>query len=221
VQESVLGSGTGQIYEGEKMKGKTSVSEVHAYIFILDELTKKKGWSKEQVFTQQECHTIKPIGEALGATKPENVVKVNEKTYYVIESKNERKKIDQALKEAREDYAGKINKQGKVRASFVTGIAGSSNEGFISKSQYLLNGNWENIQENGIDVTGLLSKAQIESGRQFLVFGRLYEQNRLYEQRQFNSKVFKLKKKDKRRQLHLNKDIMVMKWLANSVEHQS
>jgi type I restriction-modification system DNA methylase subunit len=145
------------------MSPRASDSEVHAYAYILDELTKKKGWSKEQIFVQQECHNIKPIKEALGATKPENVVKVDERTYYIIESKNEREKIDQALKEARVDYAEKINRQGVVKATFITGIAGNSKDGFISKSQYFLNGNWESIQENGIDVTGLLSKSQIES----------------------------------------------------------
>lgn len=140
----------------------TSKSEVHAYRYILDELVNKKDWKKNQIYTQQECLKIKPIAEQLGKLKPENVVKINEKTYYVIESKNERKKINQAIKEAREDYAHRINKSSTVKALFITGVAGNDKEGFISKSQFFKDNKWETITENEIEVTSLLSKNQIE-----------------------------------------------------------
>ncbi len=55
-----------------------SLSEVHAYLHILNELVQKKGWVKKQIYTQQECLTIKPIAESLGQARPENIVKVNE-----------------------------------------------------------------------------------------------------------------------------------------------
>lgn len=141
-------------------KGKAS--EVHAYVHILNELRNKKGWDKGQIFTQQECHQIKPIAETLGGAKPENVVKISEKIYWVIEAKNERIKIEQALKEACEDYAEKINKGSKIRVSFITGIAGNDEEGFICKSQFLKDREWETITENDVEITGLLSKTQIE-----------------------------------------------------------
>lgn len=141
---------------------KNRKSEVHAYVHIMDELIKKKGWDKNQIFTQQECLTIKAIAERLGKTKPENVVKINEKTFYIIEAKNERAKIGLALKEAREDYANLINEGNKVTAPFITGIAGNSEEGFVARSQYLKNGRWETITENEVEITGLLSRAEIE-----------------------------------------------------------
>jgi type I restriction enzyme M protein len=139
-------------------------SEVHAYVHIQNELVNKKGWKKGQIFTQNECLSIPAIGEALGKTKPENVVRINEKTYYIIEAKNERKKLDLALKEAREDYASLINENGKVRAIFVTGIAGNDEEGFDARSQYFSEKNsiWETISENDAEITGLLSKSQVE-----------------------------------------------------------
>ena len=141
---------------------KTRSSEVHAYAYILKELKEKKGWNKNKIYTQQECLDVSEIKKFLGLTKPENVVQVNEKIFYVIEAKNERGKINQALKEAREDYANKINKSKLIQAPLVTGIAGNNKEGYITKSQYLKNGTWKNITENGVDTTGLLSKQQIE-----------------------------------------------------------
>lgn len=138
-----------------------SRSEVHAYRYIFNELTKKKGWDKRQVFSQQECLSIKSIKEQLDKQKPENVVKVNEKIYYVIEAKNERNKLEKSVKEAVE-YAERINKGKKVQALFITGIAGNDEESFICRSQFLKNNKWETITENDVEITGLLSKSQID-----------------------------------------------------------
>lgn len=139
-----------------------SNSEVHAYKFILDQLIDKKGWDKTKIYTQQECRKIKPIKESLGLLTPENIVKINEENYYVIESKNKREKIQQALNEAIK-YAELINDKKLINAPFVTGIAGNIEEGFIGKSQYFDNGKWKTITENEIEITGLLSEYQIES----------------------------------------------------------
>ena len=144
------------------MVKKHSPSEVHAYSHILIELINKKNWNKNQIYTQQECLSIKPISEFLGQTHPENIVKVNEAIYYVIEAKNERAKIDVALKEAKEAYADLINQSNLIKASFATGIAGNNLEGFIATSQFFKDGKWETITENGVEVTGLLSKNQIQ-----------------------------------------------------------
>jgi type I restriction-modification system DNA methylase subunit len=145
-----------------KTKSTSSPSEVHAYAYIIKELVDKKGWIKSQIYTQGECLKHSEIKKYLGLTKPENVVEINEKIFYVIEGKNERKKIDVALKEAREDYADKINQSNKIQALFITGIAGNDEEGYTTKSQFFQNGKWENITENGVEITGLLSKKQAE-----------------------------------------------------------
>src|SRR3989338_7089192 len=110
----------------KKTKTKSSPSEVHAYAYIIKELNEKKGWSKSQIYTQQECHKHPEIKKYLGQAKPENIVEINEKIFYVIESKNERKKIDIALKEAREDYADKINQSNKIKVLFITRISGNN-----------------------------------------------------------------------------------------------
>lgn len=146
----------------KKSKSKSKPSEVQAYLYIIKELTEKKGWIKSQIYIQQECHKNPEIKKFLGLTKPENIVEINEKIFYVIESKNERKKIDTALKEAREDYADKINQSNKIKALFITGIAGNDEEGYITKSQFFQNGKWEDITENNIIITGFISKKQVE-----------------------------------------------------------
>jgi type I restriction enzyme M protein len=137
-------------------------SEVHAYSFILNELTSKKGWSKHQVYTQQECQNIPVVSKYLKNQRPENVVEINKGMLYIIEAKNTRTKLDLAVKEAEKDYADLINKDKNVKSVFVTGIAGNDEEGFIAKSKYFENGKWRVITENEFEVTGLLSKNQVE-----------------------------------------------------------
>lgn len=137
-------------------------SEVHAYSFILNELVSRKGWNKQQVYTQQECQNIPSVAKHLKNQRPENVVEINKGMLYIIEAKNTRSKIDQALKEAQDDYAELVNKDKHTKAVFITGVAGNDEEGFIAKSKYLQNGSWEIITENEYEVTGLLSKSQVD-----------------------------------------------------------
>ncbi|MEI6408985.1 MAG: N-6 DNA methylase [Bacteroidota bacterium] len=137
-------------------------SEVHAYSFILNELVHKKGWGKSHVFTQQEAQNIPVIGKRLKNKRPENVVEISPTVLYIIEAKNTRSKINQAVFEAENDYANEINKDTNVKALFITGIAGNDDEGFISISKYYIDGKWHTITENEFEVTGLLSKNQID-----------------------------------------------------------
>lgn len=138
-------------------------NEFHAYGYVKIELLKKKGWTKNQLYIRQECLSLKPISNALGLTNPDGLIEITEKQYYVIEAKNKRKELEQALTEAREDYADKINKDNEVHALLITGIGGNDKEGYISRSQFYKNGRWETISENGIEVTSLLSTKQVEN----------------------------------------------------------
>ncbi len=140
----------------------TRRSEVHAYTHILNEFVSKKGWSKQQVFTQQESQNIPTVAKYLKNQRPENVIEINKGVLYVIEAKNVRSKLEQALKEAEKDYADLLNKDKHVKALFITGLAGNDFEGFVAKSKYLENGKWKVITENEFEVTGLLSKTQID-----------------------------------------------------------
>lgn len=137
-------------------------SEVHAYLHIVEEL-KKKNWKDENIYTQQEGLSIPEIKKYLVLDKPENIVDIGRNTYYIIEAKNERNKLDTALSEARDGYARKINQSPVIKALFITGIAGNDNEGYIARSQYFNNGIWETITENGVEITSVLSKDQVET----------------------------------------------------------
>ncbi len=141
---------------------RLSSSEVHAYRFIYDELTKKKEWKKEQIYTQQECQQIDGIKKSLGLLTPENIIKINEDIYYVVESKNARNKLDVALQEAKR-YADTINGKSSLKALFATGIAGNDDEGFLGKTEYFDGKKWNVVTENEIEVTSLLSKTQVEN----------------------------------------------------------
>ena len=138
------------------------ITEVHAYVYILKELTEKKGWKRDQIYTQNECQNNKYIKETLDKETPENIVEISPTEYYIIEAKSTRLMLKQAVREARDDYAEKINKSPNIKAVFITGVAGNDAEGYIASSQYLKNGKWETIRENGVELTGLLSKAQVE-----------------------------------------------------------
>lgn len=143
---------------------KNRVSEVDAYVFIKESL-KNLGWivknplrsSDGQVFTQGECLAEPRIAEQLGQTKPENIVKVSETEYYIIESKSDRSQTETALKEAEQDYAIKVNKSKHISAKIISGIGGNDTDGYIIKSKFLLNGKFRPIISNGKELTSLVS----------------------------------------------------------------
>ncbi|MEA1929405.1 MAG: N-6 DNA methylase [Patescibacteria group bacterium] len=137
-------------------------SEVACYKYILDEIL-KKGWDKKNVYTQQECLTIEEVKKYLVLDRPENVIKVKEEIFYVIEGKNEKSKIEIAIDEAKNQYAKKINQSKKIKVLFVTGVAGNEDEGYISKSYYFNGSNWDLIKENDVEITSILSLQQIDT----------------------------------------------------------
>lgn len=143
---------------------KTRNSEVDAYAFIKEYL-RIQGWDIKnpnrnltgQVYTQNECLDHPEIKKQLGLTRPENIAKISESEYYVIEAKREREQIDQALKEAEYDYARKINKSRIIKARIISGVAGNSTDDFIVKSRYYKDGYYHPILINGKEITGFVS----------------------------------------------------------------
>jgi type I restriction-modification system DNA methylase subunit len=159
MQESILEHTSKKDREQKREQGErimAHVTEVHTYVYILKELTEKKGWKKEQIYTQNEAQNNVLLKEQLDKETPENIVEIDPSTFYVIEAKSTRLMLPQAIKEAR-SYADTINKSRQVRALFITGIAGNPEEGYVASSQYLHNGTWKNILENDTEITGLIS----------------------------------------------------------------
>ena len=139
-------------------------SEVHAYGFIKDNL-KILGWIVKnparhpdgQVYTQQECLEDGRIAEKLGAKHPENIVKLRENEFYVIEAKPERHEVDIAVNQAYERYASIINESKQVQVKIISGVAGNPTDDYSVKSRFLQNNEFKPIIVNGRELTSLIS----------------------------------------------------------------
>ncbi len=137
-------------------------TEVDAYLFIRSSL-KNYGWNPKdptrspdgQVYTQNQCLSHPEIHKQLGQEKPENIVKISEKVFWVIEAKNKKNKIDGAIKDAKY-YADKINKSNKIKALFISGVAGNENEKYIVKNFFFENGIFRPLTLNKKETSGLL-----------------------------------------------------------------
>lgn len=149
---------------------KPKNSEVDAYTYIKEELD-KLGWivknparvSDGEVYKQNEVLYHKELKNLLGRDMPEAVIKLNNEEFWAIESKRDRDMIDQALDEAKNQYAKKINKSKKIKCVLISGVAGNDTDGYIVKNQYLKNGKWEDVLlEKGKIKNILLSKKQAQ-----------------------------------------------------------
>ena len=145
------------------MARRARATEVDAYIFIKRKLA-ELGWNtrnperndKGQVWTQNECLSNPYIKGLLGMNRPENIVKVSENVLWVIEAKRSHGQIDEAIEEA-QDYAAQINEGARKNVRLVSGVAGNDDDGYIVRSQLLIDKTWHNVSINGVDTTGLLS----------------------------------------------------------------
>jgi len=140
-------------------------SEVEAYIFIRDKL-EEVGWDPRnparypegEVYTQNQALENLALQDALGQDRPENIVQVTEDIYWVIEAKNKRQKLEQAVKEGIEDYAKPINEGGKVTAPFVSAVAGNDADTYDVKNFYLEDDEYKEVVINDQPPSALLSK---------------------------------------------------------------
>jgi type I restriction enzyme M protein len=143
---------------------KPQNSEVDAYAFIKEYL-RFQGWDIKnpnrnlsgQVYTQNECLDHPEIKKYLSLKRPENIVKISESEYYIIEAKRERNQIDKALREAENDYAREINKSRLIKSKIISGVAGNSTDDFVVKSKYYKDGEFHPILINGKEITGFVS----------------------------------------------------------------
>src|SRR3989344_6659570 len=105
-------------------------SEFHAYTYIKNELT-ALGWNvfnptrraDGEVYTQNECLQNPIIKQFFTGERPENIIIVRDKKFWIIEAKPLHKDLDKAVKEAKE-YADKLNKD-CIYAPICTAVAGN------------------------------------------------------------------------------------------------
>lgn len=146
-----------------KTKAKFKNSEFRAYTWIESGL-RDLGWNTHnpsfdpqgQVYTQHECHQDEELQGQLKGGTPENIVKVRENIYWVIEAKSTHLELNKAVAEA-ESYANNINNSNKIKALFVSGVAGNSRDTFLVKTEYFHEGKFKPVTLNGHAITALLS----------------------------------------------------------------
>ncbi len=140
------------------------VTEKNAYAYINSAL-KDIGWDTRnpfrhphgQVYTDNQALEHPDLRKGLVRDRPENVVKLSETKFWVIESKSERSALGQAVKEA-EDYARAINAASTtVEAVVVSGVGGNDDDGYLIRSELLVGKKFVPIELNGKEVSGLLS----------------------------------------------------------------
>lgn len=151
----------------KKTRLPLSQTEVEAYGFIREQL-RDLGWSVKNpslsteghVWTQNQCLSEEQFKLALGAKRPENIVKLSESTVWIIEAKASIRQIEEAVDEAVNYYARQINAAcppSGLRAVLASGVAGNDQTGYIVRTKVLLRGRWHSVTINRQEATGLLS----------------------------------------------------------------
>jgi len=143
-------------------RSKDTERDAEKYIF--DELKSKK-WNTSnptrnlegEVYTQNQVNGHDELARCLEGGIPENVVKLDESNFWVIEAKKSNTESDKALEEAI-GYAEKINQSTIIKAKIATGVAGNFSDTFITKSVFFNGKKFEPIIINGKEVTGILHK---------------------------------------------------------------
>jgi len=141
-------------------------SEFRAYPFISKSL-EDFGWDirspikhpSGQVFTQNEALHDTRLKPLLNRQKPENIVKVTDDVFWVIEAKAEHGELNKAIDEAKH-YAAEINKSREVKCLFTTGVAGHENTTFLVETHFFDGRYWKRVQINSVDTTGFIDKHQ-------------------------------------------------------------
>jgi len=153
-----------RIFQQNKEKiNRPRNTEVDAYLFIRDNL-KTLGWdvrnpdrnSTGQVYTQNECLSHPEIQKYLVQEKPENIVKISEKNFWIIEAKRDHRQLEQALEEA-EYYAKKINQSSNIQIKIISGIAGNNNDGYFVKSRFFDGNRFLPVVINSKEISSLVS----------------------------------------------------------------
>jgi type I restriction enzyme M protein len=145
-------------------------TEMEACKFILDQL-QQHDWNIRnpsrnaagQVWTQNQCLAHPAIKLALGATRPENIVKLSETRIWIIEAKRDRAALDRAVEEAANDYAEPILRGGILDVPFISGVAGNNDTGYLVHTQMRVKGIWQTVTINSQPATALLTPSQIDT----------------------------------------------------------
>lgn len=144
-------------------------TEVDAYIFIKENL-KTLGWDTRnpernpqgQVYTQNECLSHPEIRKFLNKDRPENIVKITESSFWVIEAKKEHKQLKEAIDDAI-DYADRINQSKNIQVKLISGVSGNRDDSYLISTKFFNGQKYLPITINEREITGLLIPEQVKS----------------------------------------------------------
>lgn len=151
------------------MKKNKSVkyAESRSRTYTINEL-KSLGWNVRHPFKggnileEQEAKHFDPrFDELLGGDRPDFLIFWNNNPVVVIENKDDKKKIDIAVADAK-GYAEKLSAR-YFDVRVVSGVAGNAESGVLVENFYRKsNGQWDIIKGNGYALTQLLNANQLE-----------------------------------------------------------
>lgn len=144
-------------------------TENDAYVYIKNQL-KDLGWDTRnparnetgEVYKQNECLANVEIKKWLNLDRPEAIVVLNSVDLWVIECKRSKTMINDALDEAKNQYANVLNNSDKIKCKIISGVAGNDDEGFTVKTEFLTSEGWKPVLFNEKESDILLSKEQAE-----------------------------------------------------------
>jgi len=149
-----------------KSKKRTTIAESRARYYTRAEL-KLLGWDTSHpskggnVLEEQEAKHFDPrFDELLGNDRPDFLIYYNNEPVMVIECKNEKEKIEDAVSDAKE-YGDLLSKK-YFSVDIVAGVAGNDVTGVVVRNYYRHRDKWEEISGNGYPLTQLLEPEQLE-----------------------------------------------------------
>lgn len=135
--------------------------------YLVREIATQKGWDVRhpqkggEFLEEQEIEDyFKDSG--LEKTKPDFLVCRNFQPIIVVEAKNEKEKIGDAIREAVE-YADAINLHGKYKVNVAVGVAGEEDNGYLFITKYFNGAEWLDLSARGYRLTSFPSVLEIEN----------------------------------------------------------
>lgn len=138
--------------------------------YLVRSVATQKGWDVRhpqrggQFLEEQEIEDYF-TDSGLGKTKPDFLVCKNFQPIVVVEAKNEKNKIDNAINEAI-DYADAINAHGKYHVNIAVGVAGEEDNGYLFVTKFFDGKKWIDLTARGFVLTSFPSVAEVENAIQ-------------------------------------------------------
>mgnify|MGYP004569531663 FL=1 len=135
--------------------------------YLVRNIATQKGWDIRhpqkggQFLEEQEIEDyFRDSG--LGKTKPDFLVCKNYKPIIVVEAKNEKAKIDNAINEAT-DYADVINQHGTYNVNIAVGVAGEEDNGYLFVTKFYNGTEWVELSARGYKLTSFPSVSEVDN----------------------------------------------------------